>query len=102
MARRWQMLNAHRALLVGYGFAATAARLAFWLTRPLRPLLKPSVSPLFFAAVMVSAWYGGLGTGLLAAALAVGTIDYFFLPPPSARVIALDEFLRLSVFVLVA
>ncbi|HKA55099.1 MAG TPA: ATP-binding protein [Candidatus Binatia bacterium] len=96
------MLNAHRALPLRYGVAAAAAGLALWLTLLLWPMIKPSVSPLFFAAVMVSAWYGGLGPGLLATALAVGAIDYFFLPPPSTRVIALDEFLRLSVFVLVA
>jgi PAS domain S-box-containing protein len=36
---------------------------------------------LFFSAVMVSAYYGGMGAGLLATALATLANDYFFLPP---------------------
>jgi signal transduction histidine kinase/CheY-like chemotaxis protein len=35
---------------------------------------------LFYAAVVISAWFGGLGPGLLASALAVILIDYLFLP----------------------
>jgi C4-dicarboxylate-specific signal transduction histidine kinase len=96
------MVNKQRSLLLRYGVAIVAAVLALLLTLLLWPMIKPSVSPLFFAAVMLSAWYGGLGPGLLATALAVVAIDYFFLPPPSTRIIALDEFLRLGVFVLVA
>lgn len=36
---------------------------------------------LFFGSVMVSAWYGGVGPGLLASVLAALAVDYFFLPP---------------------
>ena len=44
-----------------YGLAVVAAT-AF--TRLLQPLLGPALSPLFFAAVVLSARYGGLGPGL--------------------------------------
>jgi PAS domain S-box-containing protein len=44
-------------------------------------LLKLEVSPLFFAAVVLSSWYGGLAPGLLATILAVLANNYFFIPP---------------------
>src|SRR3712207_8731729 len=36
---------------------------------------------MFAAAVMVAAWFGGLGPGLLATGLGAVAGDYFFLPP---------------------
>ncbi|HSK90117.1 MAG TPA: DUF4118 domain-containing protein, partial [Euzebyales bacterium] len=55
--------------------------------------------PLFMAGVIAAAWYGGLGPGLLAAALsavtnaavAAGGGSHLALPPPA-------ELVRLSVF----
>jgi PAS domain S-box-containing protein len=38
-------------------------------------------APLFFLAIILSAWFGGMGPGLLAALLATICIDYFFLAP---------------------
>jgi PAS domain S-box-containing protein len=96
------MLNEPHSPLLRYGSAVATVALALVLTSLLWPMIQPSIFPLFFAAVMVSAWYCGLGPGLLATALAVVVIDYFFLPPPSTRIITLDTFLRLGVFVLVA
>ena len=46
------------------------------------PLIVQETPFLFvFAAVMVSAWYGGFGPGLLATVLAILATDYFFLYP---------------------
>ena len=36
---------------------------------------------LFFGAVMVSAWIGGMGAGLFAVLLSTLSVDYFFVPP---------------------
>src|SRR5689334_98515 len=46
-------------------------------------LLNPDTlsTPLFFLAIMLSAWVGGIGPGLAAAALATLAVVYFFLPP---------------------
>ena len=46
-------------------------------------LLQPDslVAPLFFLAIIVSAWFGGMGPGLLAALLSTLCVSYFFLPP---------------------
>lgn len=38
-------------------------------------------TPLFFAAIVVSTWFGGATSGLLAVAFATMVLDYYFLPP---------------------
>jgi C4-dicarboxylate-specific signal transduction histidine kinase len=40
-----------------------------------------AVTPSFVCAVLLSAWFGGVGPGLLATALSVLAIDYYFVPP---------------------
>jgi PAS domain S-box len=65
------------ALRYGLAVSSVAVALTFSL------LLHPDVlvSPVFFLAIMLSAWFGGIGPGLLAALLSTTAIDYFFLPP---------------------
>jgi PAS domain S-box-containing protein len=72
------------------------------LTLLIKPLLAPTITPLFFAAVTVSVWYGGMETGLLATVLSALSINYFFTEPIyKLSVATLGELVRLSVFVLV-
>ena len=56
---------------------------------------------LFLGAVMISAWYGGLGPGLLATALSVLCLDLFLAPGYSLGT-GLANAHRLGLFVLVA
>jgi PAS domain S-box-containing protein len=57
----------------------------------------------FFASVMVSAWYGGLGAGLCATALTSLLAAYFFLPPFHAPTLAsAAEWVRLGLFIAIA
>ena len=70
-----------RSQLRHYSVAALSVVLALLLTQLLMPLIAPTISPLFFAAVTLSAWYGGLGPGLLATVLSVFASDYFLIPP---------------------
>jgi len=50
-----------------YGLAVLAAVLALLVSLALDPLVEPDPFPeIFLAAVMISAWYGGLGPGLVA------------------------------------
>jgi signal transduction histidine kinase/CheY-like chemotaxis protein len=85
-----------------YGVAVSVVALALLLTLAIPPVRNESPTTLFFAAVMVSSWYGGLGAGLLATALATGAIDSFIMPPVYAVVLDPGEIVRMSVFVLVA
>ena len=39
------------------------------------------ISTIFFCAIVVSSWYGGLFPGLLAALLSWLALDYYFVPP---------------------
>lgn len=87
---------------VRYGLAVIISGVALALTLTLWPMIQPSVFPPFLAAVMLSTWYGGLGPGLLATMLTVTAIDYFFLPSPSTRLVALEVSLRLGIFACVA
>jgi K+-sensing histidine kinase KdpD len=71
-----------RTQLPDYVVAVLAVGLALLVKLLLNPLIEEE-SPflLFFGAVMVGAWFGGLGPGLFATALAALTAGYFFLSP---------------------
>src|SRR5919107_4071221 len=65
-----------------YGVAVLAVGVAFVLKLLLDPMIAQDIPYLLvFGAIMVSAWYGGLGPGLLATAAAGLATDYFFLSP---------------------
>jgi signal transduction histidine kinase len=66
------------------------------------PLLDPVPTPLFFAAVMVAAYYGGLGPGLLATILSTVAIDVVFTPPFNTLDFTVGNLVRAGVFMLVA
>ena len=61
-----------------YALALACVGLAFMVTVLLHA--DGLVSPLFFLAIIVSAWFGGMGPGLLAALLSPLCVAYFFLP----------------------
>lgn len=67
--------------LIEYGVALLSVGLALGITLLLTPYLASTPTPLFFIAVMISAWYGGLGPGILATILSTLAINYFFLEP---------------------
>lgn len=54
--------------------------------------------PLLFCAAIYSAWFGGLGPGLLAALLSSGAIALNLIPPPSPGNSVADELPRLVTF----
>ncbi|WP_404785925.1 ATP-binding protein [Altericista sp. CCNU0014] len=86
-----------------YGVALLSVALALGLTLLLLPWLYPTPAALFFMAVMVSAWYGGLRAGLVAIVLSTVAIKYFFFEPYySFTVNNLGAVVRLTVFLAVA
>jgi PAS domain S-box-containing protein len=81
------------------------AVLAVALTLGIKLLLGPKIGSetpflLFFAAVMFSAWYGGMGAGLLTTALSAIAADYFFLPPLNSLTLDAKGLLQVGVFAL--
>jgi PAS domain S-box-containing protein len=86
---------------VRYGVAALvvgAAVLVKWLLDPLTVQDTPFL--LILGAIMVAAWYGGLGPGLLATGLSALATDYFFLNPKVSFTAFGPELLDLGAFVL--
>ncbi|HEY9666459.1 MAG TPA: PAS domain S-box protein [Coleofasciculaceae cyanobacterium] len=89
--------------LLHYGVALLSVVLAVGINLLLSPYLDPTPTPPFFAAVMVSAWYGGLGPGLLATALSTLAVNYFFVEPLySLNIPNLGTLVRVGVFVMAA
>ena len=71
----------HTSLLLRYGVAVLAVGVAFLIKLLLDPLIVQGTPfLLIFGAIMISAWYGGLGPGLLATFTGGLAADYFFLP----------------------
>ena len=62
-----------------YGLAVITVAAALIITRSFEQYTE--IAPLFYAAIVVTAWFGGMGPGLLATALATVAIDYYFTPP---------------------
>ena len=89
-------------LAARYALGVLLVSLATVFTRKTQPILG-EISPLFFAAVAVSTWFGGLGPALLATALAGWASAYFFYNiPAGSGAFGWDDVLRLSLFLMVA
>ena len=95
-----------RAVARRYGFALLMTASALGLTLLVAPVGQRSVFLFFFTAVVSSAWFGGLGPGLVATLLSVAAASYFFIPPihglspvHRAEQVALGVFAALSIMV---
>lgn len=89
-----------------YGLAIVSVIIAALLRLGLNALINV---PLFsstpflnmFAAIMITAWFGGLGPGLVATTFGAIVANYFFLEPGTGLVLpTLQDFLNLIVFLL--
>ncbi len=97
-----QMLVDNRPPLLRYAISIASVAAALSLASLLPSRADPSHFTLFFAAVMISAWYGGLGAGLLATVLSALSLDYFFIAPVHSITVDWQAFLRVGVFSVVA
>jgi PAS domain S-box-containing protein len=100
-----------RSSLARHGVAVAAVAAALGVGLLLRPLSYQFPFTLFYAAVVVAAYYCGLRPGLLAAALSAFAADYFllapyksisFLPPFPAEGNEVGAFVRVAAFLLVS
>jgi PAS domain S-box-containing protein len=92
----------HYSQLLRSSTVVLIVSLALVLMLMLDPYLSMSGTPflLFFSAVMVSGWYGGLKSGLLATSLSALLSNYFFLPPAYELSFDLSNSLRIGLFAL--
>jgi two-component system, LuxR family, sensor kinase FixL len=86
--------------ILRHGLAVLFVTAALLLTQLMRSSID--VTPLFFAAVMSSTWFGGMGPGLLSVLLATLAIDYYFVPPLYSLDMSTKDVTHLIVFGLLA
>jgi PAS domain S-box-containing protein len=82
---------------VAAGALVTAALLVRWALGPWLGGHAPYLQ--FFPAIMVAAWYGGLGPGLFATALSALAAMYIFLTPSGLAVGETSDLVSLGFFV---
>lgn len=74
-----------------YGLASLLTALAAVASLGLKPLIEQIPAALFFVAVLISAWYGGLGPGVLASLLSTLVVYSFFLSQAQAPPVVLAQ-----------
>jgi PAS domain S-box-containing protein len=86
----------------GYGIAALSVAAALTVSRLPAIHLQDAPVSLFLCAVILSAWFGGVGPGLVATALSSLAFNYYFLPPIYSLGPKPDEIPRLVIFMMSA
>jgi K+-sensing histidine kinase KdpD len=102
MARFNPVLWGRPPAIWGYGIALLAVAAAVLISR--WPLLHLEEAPasLFLCAVMISAWFGGIGPGLLAIVLSCLAFNYYALQPLYSFAVKPQEIPRFVIFALSA
>jgi signal transduction histidine kinase len=88
--------------VTAYVLAVLAVVAATLTTSLIYPWIQPSISLLFFPAVVLPAIYGGYGPALVSTVLSMLSLAYFLIPPRFSFNIGLDDYIRLAVFALMA
>jgi PAS domain S-box-containing protein len=83
----------------GYGIAVLSVAAALFISHWPAFHLQAAPVSLFLCAVMIAAWFGGIGPGLLATAFSSLAFYYYFLPPIYSLAAKPGEIPRLVVFV---
>ena len=92
-----------RSSIVRYAFAIAVTAFVTSVTVALRPLTVPRHSPPFLLAVLVVAWVTGFGPAMLATAISILAMNYFFIPPlHSLHLFSAHELVGVPVFAAVA
>jgi two-component system sensor kinase FixL len=95
--KRWRKPPA--SAILSYGAAvlspACAVIVEWWMQ-------SGAVVSLLLGAIILSAWLGGAGPGLLAGAISILSFRYFFLPPVYSFAVNAEHLPRLALFVVVS
>src|SRR6185295_2697582 len=87
-----------RQTLQRYGLAVVLASLALFVRGVLPFPEGASIYQLPIVAVVLSAWYGGRGAGLVASLICITGSWYLFVPPTNTLKMAPDHVLPFSIF----
>ncbi len=92
-----------RSRLVAYGIALLAPAVTMLVRWPLWPVLGDRIRyTVFIPAVLISAYLGGFGPGLLATVLSALAAAYFLIEPPySLEILSVPDAFALALFVLI-
>jgi C4-dicarboxylate-specific signal transduction histidine kinase len=85
-----------------YGIAVVSVAAALTVSRLPAIHLQDAPVSLFLCAVILSAWFGGVGPGLVATVLSALAFTYYFLPPIHSLGPKPDEIPRLVIFMVSA
>jgi PAS domain S-box-containing protein len=86
----------------GYGIAILSVTAVVIVSRWPASHLQEHPAVLFLGAVMISAWLGGAGPGLLATVLACVAFNYYFLEPLNSFAVKSQEIPRFVIFIVSA
>ena len=92
--------NRIRKVVFSYGLAIVSVMLALLITQSLQPTVFPT--PLFFGAIVISTWFGGMWPGLFAVVLATLLLDFYFVSPVRGFALHTADLPYLAQFVLPA
>jgi PAS domain S-box-containing protein len=84
----------------GYGVAVLSTASALVISKWLHLHFGAPPGTMFICAVMLSAWYGGVGPALFATAISTFSFHYFFLPPIHSLVLRPGEIPKLFMYML--
>ena len=78
-----------RSAVWQYGLAVVSVAVALVITNSLEPYTTLR-TPLFYIVIIGSAWFGGMGPGLLALGLSTLAVEYYFAPTASIPQLGMD------------
>ena len=99
MSRSNPLLWPKLPLVWRYGIAVLSVAVVLFLSRWPAFHLEAAPVSLFLCAVMFSAWFGGVGPGLLATILSTLAFNYYFLLPTHSLAAKPAEIPRLVIFI---
>jgi C4-dicarboxylate-specific signal transduction histidine kinase len=88
--------------ILRYGVAVLSVIAALIISRLLDIYLVTAPVSLFLCAIMFSAWFGGVRSGLLAVVLSLLAFDYYFVTPLYSLAVEIKEVPRFIIFALSA
>ena len=102
MSRLNPLLWPKPPVIWSYGIAVLSVAVALTVSGLPAIHLQDAPVSLFLCAVLLSAWFGGIGPGLFATAVSALAFTYYFLPPTHSLTLKTDEIPRLAIFVVSA